>query len=60
MLVLSRKAGESIKIADDVTVTVVKVFGDRVKLSISAPAHIAVHRQEVWALIQAEKAAAVA
>lgn len=48
MLVLSRKKNESIVIADDVVVTVVEIRGDKVRLEISAPKEIEVHRQEVW------------
>lgn len=52
MLVLSRKKGESIVIQDHIEVTVLAVEGDTVKLGISAPAHIDIFRQEVYAAIQ--------
>jgi carbon storage regulator len=52
MLVLSRKIGESIRIGDDIVVTVLEVKGDQVRVGIEAPKHIKVHRQEVYAEIQ--------
>jgi carbon storage regulator len=47
MLVLSRKHGETITIGDDITITVLVVQGSRVKIGISAPAEVPVHRQEI-------------
>ncbi|MFY0406997.1 carbon storage regulator CsrA [Solicola sp. PLA-1-18] len=47
MLVLSRRVGESIVIGDDVVVTVLDVKGDVVRVGVSAPRSVAVHRQEV-------------
>ena len=47
MLVLSRKLGQSIVIADDLCVTAVAVRGDCVRLGVSAPKHVSVDRQEV-------------
>lgn len=47
MLVLSRKKNESIVINDEITVTVVEIRGDKVRLGIVAPKEIPVHRQEV-------------
>jgi len=58
MLVLTRKLNESIMIGDDVKITVVDVRGDQVKLGISAPRQIAVHREEVYLEIQRENKAA--
>jgi carbon storage regulator len=52
MLVLSRKIGESIRIGDDIVVTVLEVKGDQVRVGIEAPKHIKVHRQEVYVEIQ--------
>jgi len=57
MLVLSRKQNESIKIGDNITLTVVEIRGNKVRLGIDAPDNVAVHRQEIWATIQAEKEA---
>ncbi len=47
MLVLSRKRGESIVIGNGITVTVVEVRGDRVRLGFNAPAEVPIHRKEV-------------
>jgi len=58
MLVLSRKKDESIVIGDDVEITVVDVRGDKVRLGITAPKSIPVHRREVYDAIQREKKAA--
>ena len=53
MLVLSRKCGERIVISDqNIIVTVLEVRGEQVRLGISAPDHISIHRQEVWARIK--------
>ena len=56
MLVLSRKKNESIVINNDITVTVVEIRGDKVRLGIAAPREVPVRRQEVFDAIQ-EKAA---
>jgi len=52
MLVLSRKKNESIIINDHVTVTVVEIRGDKVRLGIDAPKDVTVHRREVYEAIQ--------
>lgn len=54
MLVLSRKTGESIIINDNITVTIIEIRGDKVRLGVEAPSDIPVHRQEVWEAIQRE------
>ena len=54
MLVLSRQRDQSIVISDNVTITVVDVRGDKVRLGIEAPVDIPVHRQEVFDAIQME------
>ena len=51
MLVLSRRLGESVMIGDDVVVTVLEVRGDVVRLGVTAPRSIAVHREELLAEI---------
>lgn len=51
-LVLSRKKLETIKIGDDIAVTVVDVRGDKVRLAIEAPKEVPVHRKEVYEAIQ--------
>jgi len=55
MLVLSRKIDESIIIGDDVEITIVDIRGDKVRLGITAPKNIPVHRREVYEAIQREK-----
>jgi carbon storage regulator len=52
MLVLSRKKNESIIINDNITVTVVEIRGDKVRLGIDAPKEVTVHRREVYEAIQ--------
>ena len=54
MLVLSRQRDESIIIGDNITVTIVDIRGDKVRLGINAPTEISVHRQEVYEAIQRE------
>ena len=54
MLVLSRQRDESIMIGDDVEITIVDVRGDKVRLGITAPAEIPVHRKEVYEAIKRE------
>lgn len=58
MLVLSRQRDETIMIGDDVQVTVVDIRGEKVRLGISAPPHIPVHRKEVYEAIKKENEAA--
>lgn len=58
MLVLSRHRDEAIKIGDDITVTIVDIRGDKVRLGISAPKNVSVHRREVYDRIQRESQAA--
>jgi len=55
MLILTRRTGESVKIGDEVTVTVLGVKGGQVRLGFAAPANVAVHREEVHERIKAEK-----
>ncbi|HQY87084.1 MAG TPA: carbon storage regulator CsrA [Tepidisphaeraceae bacterium] len=54
MLVLSRQRDETIMIGDNIEVTVVDIRGDKVRLGITAPKAIAVHRKEVWEAIKLE------
>ncbi len=60
MLVLTRRAGESIVIGNDITVTVLEVRGDQVRIGVDAPRTVAVHREEVYAQVQQENRGAVA
>ncbi len=55
MLVLSRQKDESIVIGDDVEITIVDIRGNKVRLGITAPKNISVHRREVYDAIQREK-----
>src|SRR5512145_1899104 len=57
MLVLSRKKNESIVINNDITVTVVEIRGDKVRLGIVAPKEVPVHRQEVYDAIHGKPGA---
>lgn len=52
MLVLSRKKNESIVINDDITVVVVEIRGDKVRLGVEAPKEVPVHRREVYEAIK--------
>jgi carbon storage regulator len=58
MLVLSRQRDESIKIGDDIEITVVDIRGEKVRLGINAPSHVPVHRKEVYEAIKRENEAA--
>jgi carbon storage regulator len=58
MLVLSRKRDESIIIGDDVVITVVDIKGEQVKIGVSAPKNVSIHRKEVYEAIQQENVAA--
>lgn len=52
MLVLSRKKNESIIINDDITIVVVEIIGDKVRLGVEAPREMSVHRREVYDAIK--------
>ena len=55
MLVLSRGKNESIVINDDITVVVIEIRGDKVRLGIEAPKEVPVHRREVWDAIHRQE-----
>ncbi|MDE8564481.1 carbon storage regulator CsrA [Anoxybacillus rupiensis] len=54
MLVLTRKLKEAIQIGDDIEITILSINGDQVKLGISAPKQVEIHRKEVYLAIQDE------
>lgn len=58
MLVLSRQRDETIMIGDDIEITIVDIRGDKVRLGITAPSHVPVHRKEVYEAIKRENRAA--
>ena len=55
MLILTRKVGETLMVGDEVTVTVLGAKGNQVRLGITAPQDVAVHREEIYQRIQKEK-----
>jgi len=55
MLILTRRVGETLMIGDDVTVTVLGVKGNQVRVGVDAPRDVAVHREEIYERIQKEQ-----
>jgi len=58
MLILTRRVGEKILIGDNVTIAVLDVRGNQVRIGIEAPSEVSVHREEIYHRIQQEKMAA--
>jgi len=55
MLILTRKANESLIIGDDVTVTILGTKGNQVRIGVNAPKEVSVHREEVYDRVKVEK-----
>jgi carbon storage regulator len=55
MLILTRRVTESLMIGNDVTVTIIGIKGNQVQVGVSAPKDVAVHREEIFERIQAER-----
>ncbi|NNM51233.1 MAG: carbon storage regulator CsrA [Pseudomonadales bacterium] len=58
MLILTRRVGETLMVGDEVTVTVLGVKGNQVRIGVNAPKDVAVHREEIYQRIQREKGTA--
>lgn len=55
MLSLTRSVGKTIRIGDDIEIIILRIRGNQVRVGVSAPPHITVHREEVYQRIQADK-----
>jgi carbon storage regulator len=56
MLILTRRVGETLNIGDDITVTVLNVKGNQVRIGVNAPKDVTVHREEIYQKVQQERA----
>lgn len=57
MLILTRRVGESLMVGDDITITVLGVKGNQVRIGVNAPRDVAVHREEIYNRIQGDEEA---
>ena len=57
MLILTRRVGETVMVGDDVSITVLGVKGNQVRVGVNAPKDVAVHREEIFQRIKSEKEA---
>ena len=55
MLILTRRVGETLKIGDDIDVTVLGIKGGQIRIGISAPDNVSIHREEIYQRIQSNK-----
>jgi carbon storage regulator len=60
MLILTRRVGETLRIGDDVSLTVLAIHGNQVRIGINAPKTVPVHREEIYNRIEEERKAAIA
>jgi carbon storage regulator len=60
MLMMTRRAGQKIVVGDDVTIEVVEVAGNTVRIGVNAPRSVPVYREEIWTAVRAENEAAAA
>jgi len=60
MLMMTRRAGQKIIVGDDVTIEVVEVAGNTVRIGVNAPRTVPVYREEIWTAVRAENEAAAA
>ena len=55
VLILTRRVGESVKINEDITVTVLGIKGNQIRIGVDAPRHVSVHREEIYQRIKEEE-----
>ena len=55
MLILTRRVGETLMVGDDISITVLGVKGNQVRIGVNAPKHIAVHREEIYERVKQEQ-----
>ena len=58
MLIITRRAGEKIVLGDDITIQVMEIAGNNVRLGVDAPKELPVYREEIWAAVKQENQAA--